>query len=565
MKFILLRAAATCVLFSIAPLILQAQTAPSGPIITITDAQFDQMVEAGTLIPFTAQSVTAAGAAALATYAKNSAIVGSYLRLHPELSDLAALAALRPNPNDPNVKLNPNGNYNVTVVNSKGMTRTVQNLGLGTKMAQLAASIQASQVPAVQLQNYTAMYNQLPANFVNGPNPPIAPSQLQGASLETILDAIDSVGSQWPTIVKMISSPIRVITPVGCSAEVGANSSLIDTYYGDEALAAPPEPTCLPPSSSGIYANFNFTNKGALTCVKDQGNRGTCGVFAATSAVEELIAINTGVHVNLSEQDFWETLTLNLTTPPQLFADGYDAGFALGNVLQANYQFAYEDQWDYNRSWSQPSTGFEYVNTCLNYPSSEPACSESAPQAIEYCAVSLHDVRCGFRAAVLPARSSYSIGPGSWVKYGDSVATGTTSVVGQILNIWQPSGPTGPGAGLHPNSSVHQMILALANNNTVMLGFEETNGFGGAPGGYVPVTKADLATDYAGHNVHVVGFVSAADVAATIPGAPPAAGEGYFIIKNSWGQCYGDGGFYYMSTEYVKARAQSIYIVSPLE
>lgn len=563
MKSILFRAPATFVLAAILPAILVAQTAPSGPVITITDAQFDQMVQAGTLIPFTAQSLSAAGAAAITAYAQNSAIVAGYLRQHPELTDLAALAALRPNPNDPNVKLNPNGNYNVIIANAKGGTRTVQNLGLGTKMAQLAASIQASQLPAVQLQNYTAMYNQLPVSFVNGPNPPIAPSQLQGASLETILDAIDAVGAQWPTIVKMISSRIH-ITPVGCSAEVGANVSLAETYYGDEALAPPPEPTCSAPSATGIYANFDFTNKGALTCVKDQGNRGTCGVFAATSAVEELIALKTGVHVNLSEQDFWQTLTLNLTTPPQLFADGYDVGFALGNVLQANYQFAYEDQWDYNPSWSQPNTGFEYVNTCLNYPSSEPACSDSAPQATEYCVVSLHDVRCGFKAAVLSGRSPYSIGPGSWVKYGDSVATGITSVVGEILNVWQPSGPTGPGAGPHPNSSVHQMILALANNNTVMLGFEETNGFGGAPGGYVPFTKADITTDAGGHNVHVVGFVSAADVAAKIPTAPPAKGEGYFIIKNSWGECYGDGGFYYMPTEYVKARAQSIYIVSQL-
>jgi C1A family cysteine protease len=59
-----------------------------------------------------------------------------------------------------------------------------------------------------------------------------------------------------------------------------------------------------------------------------------------------------------------------------------------------------------------------------------------------------------------------------------------------------------------------------------------------------------------------VGFVSNTELLATIPTAPKAKGEGYFILKNSWRQCYGDAGYYYMATEYVKALAQSIYIVS---
>ena len=47
-----------------------------------------------------------------------------------------------------------------------------------------------------------------------------------------------------------------------------------------------------------------------LTCIRNQGQRGTCHVFAAISAIEELIARDTGTYVNLSEQDFMENSKL---------------------------------------------------------------------------------------------------------------------------------------------------------------------------------------------------------------------------------------------------------------
>ena len=156
------------------------------------------------------------------------------------------------------------------------------------------------------------------------------------------------------------------------------------------------------------------------------------------------------------------------------------------------------------------------------------------------------------------------------------MASGAKSVVGDILNIWSPTGVTPIGAGPHPDLTVNSMILALALNDTVMLGFEETDAFGGAPGGYVPfrlcitvtpfgcILDEDLTTDAGGHNIHVVGYVSNADLAANLltATAPPGSGGGYFILKNSWGPCAGDAGYYYMPVDYVKFRAQSIYVVS---
>jgi C1A family cysteine protease len=46
-------------------------------------------------------------------------------------------------------------------------------------------------------------------------------------------------------------------------------------------------------------------------------------------------------------------------------------------------------------------------------------------------------------------------------------------------------------------------------------------------------------------------------------GTPPGSGGGYFIVKNSWSNCYGDGGYVYLPWDYVSAHASSLYNVVP--
>jgi len=622
---------AICIVFAVVAIGAHAQgicglpPTPNSPVQYVSDDVFNQMLGGGSLISITPEFCAEAVIGGLFQYLQDEAYVADYLQRNPELTDLAALAASTPNPNDPYVQPNQNGTYDVTIFNSAGSfsqgaylpdgnapvpNGTVKNFGRRTKMRQLAGSIRTANDPAAQLQIYTNLYNQLPASFLSpvGPaagvayTPPISPAQLQGATLGTILDALDLLTSQWRTIVPLFPQP-PLIGAVPCSAEVGASTTAdLEVYFGDETPGTPTleflPPPCRAPEAFGLYANFDFLNKNAVTCVKDQGNRGTCGVFAATSAVEELIAINTGTHVNLSEQDFWENLTLNYTTPPQYFSDGYDAGNALSQALVYNYQFAYENQWDYNPSYSQPiqppppaAPVYEYVNTCENYPfpSLEPGCSDSSPQAVEYCTSRFSRLpqRCGFLTAVLSGRSPYSIGPGSMTGPDQAMSSSASSVVGSITDIWFPSGvqppscpgcPPAYGTGPHPNMTVNSMIMALAMGNSVILGFEETDGFQEyyytpccdatppCPTCMPPTPGGDLTTDAGGHNIHVIGYIDNADVNAKMPPYPkgpgPAIGSGYFILKNSWGTCTGDGGYFYMDTDYVKKRAQAVYVVT---
>jgi len=158
---------------------------PSGPIQYVSDAEFDQMVAGGTLLPVTPQLCAEVKIGGLIEYILDEAYVREYLRQHPEQTDLAALVESKPIPNDPNVRRNANGTYDVTIFNSAGSffqgiylpdgtppvpIGTVKNYGPRTKMKQLAASIRSATDPVLQLRNYTALYNQLPASFINGVN-----------------------------------------------------------------------------------------------------------------------------------------------------------------------------------------------------------------------------------------------------------------------------------------------------------------------------------------------------------------------------------------------------------
>jgi hypothetical protein len=179
---------------------------PNSPVQYVSDDAFHQLVGGGTLVPVNPDYCAELELGGLLEYLRNEAYVRDYLQQNPELTDLAALVESRPNPNDPNVRRNPNGTYDVTIFNSAGSFSqgaflpdgnapvpigTVKNYGRRTKMKQLADSIRTATDPAAQLRIYTNLYNQLPQAFLDGTGVPagvaytpvISPAQLQGAPL----------------------------------------------------------------------------------------------------------------------------------------------------------------------------------------------------------------------------------------------------------------------------------------------------------------------------------------------------------------------------------------------
>ena len=110
------------------------------------------------------------------------------------------------------------------------------------------------------------------------------------------------------------------------------------------------------------------------------------------------------------------------------------------------------------------------------------------------------------------------------------------------------------------DASLFWTALAVRSGNPVLMTHDAYYLKGGGFVGDVPYSsvshcdannqncKPNTAADVQNwnHVVMLVGYVTNAELKAKLPNAPEGAGGGYFIAKNSWGSCWGDGGYAYL-------------------
>jgi C1A family cysteine protease len=477
------------------------------------------------------------------------AVVTDFLLKHPN-PHLLQLLVSNPKPSD-TVQLMPDGSWSITVpvANPCAATltssaadgsctpqtsQTVITMPFSGKLSAIYNSVVFAGDRNAQLNLYTDAYNKLaaatclsaagaPTNCDFGQLP--LPSSLTTASIATIGTALQALASTFPNVLQSHFPIAQPPSTADCDDEIGG--TLQESIYGDRTYNSA---SCTA-SATGLYGSLSdvqFPARAYLTCVKAQGKiRDTCHAFADTSAVEMMISEGEGVKVNLSEQDLMEHYRLQWS--PGYMHETGDAYEELNDAIAKNYSFALESSWDYNPSIDRTFVNGVYQNSCTTYPDTEPGCSDSAPQAPGYCISFVGLPICALHEAGVP-RSAYR----------------PTSVT----NLWTAS---------EPELSKEYMILYVTFNNAVVLGFTVTDRFkAGGNGGYVVYDANDVKTNNGGHYVHVVGVAPNSELPS---GAPPAAGGGYFIVKNSWNNCFGDAGYLYLDWDYVKAVGTNAFSV----
>ena len=382
------------------------------------------------------------------------------------------------------------------------------------RLAELGASIRARNSRENLIQQYWQAYMLAPyeiqVQFLH-------PTKLLDLNLIAVKKELNLIILELntSTVTRYLARVNRPPTQATCEAEIGYEDGT-DQDFG----------TCGSYATNGIMRNIAFPLRDDLTCVRNQGCRGTCVAFGSTAAIETGVHVMNGNKVTLSEQHaYWYGET----------TVGFDGRYTYGlntfdfleNLENTGYELPEEKIWDYNPSsrivpkiWNEDT----YPNSCDEYSGGE--CTDFAFQGDEI------EVDNGFGGVVAyihpnPTPNAGSFGVNQAIEIGTSANDLTYA---QVL--------------LHAEVPLVVSIDVTPNFNN-----PDANGY---------VTYNPVEPVLGGHAMHVAGWVCNADLPA---GAPPGSGGGYFVLKNSWGDFVSDCGYYYVPYNFLLIHGRSLISV----
>lgn len=322
------------------------------------------------------------------------------------------------------------------------------------------------------------------------------------------------------------------------------------------------------PNINSYVAMCDFKLRNALTCVKNQGSRGTCVAFSTVATVETKLRYDTGKNVNLSEQALYHIIKAKWDKlPPNGAAnqDGYWLGKSIPNSANDAFLFPVENQWSYNPASCLSSTrgGTDFSNACYitcscatvgSTTTCTPGnsylghCSNSPSEGEYVCDDKGH---CGYLSQI------------------DNKTQGAVITSYMALDVGRLNN-TDPV----PWSSISQIINFLESGYPVAISMLINSDF--LYWDYLPIAVIDYTTQDSkgGHAVSLVGYIpitkNNGDGAyyTTSGNLGPISGldnnqsyNGIFIIKNSWGHYSGDAGYYYVTDRFLRYTLSEVVAV----
>ena len=478
----------------------------------LTPEQFKNLVGSGAKV-VTAQSLANEKTLQDQQDAQDTQDAAAYIAAHSEFA-----ALLQP---DAAGALNLDGDR-LTQVDTAGGPKNVVLMGHAFGRASLATHARTYPTQTNQANLYVQLYPDLDwtlkqiGNSVQqfGLPTPDEARKLDAAHLLALNKQVGGIVSEYASRIPNLA---YLLDPA--SMEEGSKDQLDRTQIG----------ACKPAAALGLYKNFSWPLKTLTTSVKDQGQRGTCWAFATVAALEAEIARRDHREVNLSEQDYVGHRFLDWA--PRAFGDGGDPIFIAQKASAANYTFAFESGWQYDKSLNRvvPKGTQTYTHSCDGYQDATHnlgVCSDTNDQGYFFY-VPLGGKLFVIRSLPNSGSSGYRMqSPTDFWDQSDKDRSMVILLLRSVLG--------------------HSTTLTLDMRYV----FPDANGY--APNRTMN-KRPDGAPDFElDHVMTVTGFISSQNLHRKVPAAPIADDFGYFIVKNSWGDCWGDQGYVYLPWSWVK-------------
>ena len=449
--------------------------------------------------------------------ADDNKIIDDFLLANPEVIDPVPD---EPSSDDPTITALHDGNYLHRITLNDGSTKEVITLSQNWMIRSIAEGIQVFPTWENQFKIYKSLYYDIPSDIIRSLGLP-DPDEIENQPLEYTKEVIKNlnlnIGDNWARIVATIPFTPEFFSRIyDCSTDIGTDAD-------SDRSGCDVDSTCVF-QDYGIYKNYDWKYKYAVTCVKDQANRGSCVAFAIVSSCEYWVNRQHGLRVNLSEQALYNTM--KFVWERRDYGDGFVNKFGLETAIDTGYLIPFENRWNYNPSLNRieyldaDDIVYWYTHSCDNY--TEP-CSDTTHQCDIVCNGS-YSSQCAY---VRP-----SINP-----YHDGYRLKSDHTIWDLDNVeW----------------SFAQAIIHLALGHPVLIGIPVNKQFDDRDvNGFVHYVSGQTESR-GGHALHVVGYIDNSKLGTILENAPDGAGGGYFIVKNSWSNCWGDGGYVYLPYAYIK-------------